>query len=792
MMDRVRTAALVVHDAALLIAVFYSPILWGTFNTGGQAFAAAAVGVAALAALISRWTQGRALARIPNAIHMPAIAFLAITAITSVSSVSVHASTIELCRLTTGVLLFLLVANRALLPAPPSNAVAALFTCSVVVAAFIPVPGEPGMALKLFSVIAIGLTCAVIVVQKDKGGGANWWIGALVLSAAFVVALYGLREKVVVWKVLDNPTWQIFSTFFNPNPLGGFFAMVFPLALSAALVGRATWQKMLWGFCALLVTAAILPTYSKGAMLAFLISAALYPVLLGWRSKRVRRSVEAGMAALAILALLLGAAGWRSQSVRQRLGGALHAQSASNMFRILTWKGTVDLAAAHPWLGIGPGAFKYVYPKYATAHYVEAAHQNYLQVAAEQGIPGGAIFLWLVVAVLLTGKRALTRASDFRGRALAVGGVCSIVALLVHSFLDYDWYIGAIGLVFWLVAGMLARQAHGFPVVALERPAEPPRGRRRRPRTSSPAVPADHAARELPWPRGTAGQVGGLAIAVLAMSLCVWVPARNALAQQAITKGDAAAMSRQAQLALQLYQKATQYDPQWAEAWERYGLLKGIMGDLGEGERAVKRAMTLEPTSFRRRVSLGRLYEEGGRTDQAITLYHEGLERFPNHTRTLRRLAEAYQSIGDTESALSIYQRMLEIEDSPYNSYRALAGVDVDVEYAYAHYQLGRAALRDSGSPAAALPEFDQALRVVRAYFDKAEQTDRMFLTLGKPREYRAEDMHMLEAKVRWRMAEAYELAGETARVAEERRQAVSIWPEVRRAAAMEDGNEAG
>ena len=92
---------------------------------------------------------------------------------------------------------------------------------------------------------------------------------------------------------------------------------------------------------------------------------------------------------------------------------------------------------------------------------MEAAHQNYLQVFAEQGVFGGAIFLWLMGAVLFTGKRALEGARDLRGRALATGVLCSVIALLVHSLLEYDWYIGAIGFTFWLVAGMLVYQVYG-------------------------------------------------------------------------------------------------------------------------------------------------------------------------------------------------------------------------------------------------------------------------------------------------------------------------------------------
>ena len=58
--------AAVVHDVALLIAVFYAPILWGgvaipeTHSAGtlsasvGQAFVASFIGIAVLAALVGR------------------------------------------------------------------------------------------------------------------------------------------------------------------------------------------------------------------------------------------------------------------------------------------------------------------------------------------------------------------------------------------------------------------------------------------------------------------------------------------------------------------------------------------------------------------------------------------------------------------------------------------------------------------------------------------------------------------------------------------------------------------
>lgn len=797
--ERTRAAAgaVVVHDVALLTAVFYAPILWGGFNTSGQAFITGAVGLAALASLFARWIDGRPPARIPNAIHLPAVAFLAISAISAMFSVSWHASMLELCRLGVGVLLFWLVANRALLRAAPTSLTAAAFGCSVVLATFIPVAGEAGMALKLFSVIGVGVTCAVIASGRKERDATQWLGAALLLSAALVVALYGLREKLEAWRVLENPTWQIFSTFFNPNPLAGFFAMVFPLAVSAALVAAVLWQRMVWGFCGLLVAVMILPTYSKGGMLAFLVAAACYVVLIGWPKQWVRRVFAGALAAGVVGAMVLGLAVLVSQPVRARVASAAGAQSASNMFRILTWKGTIDLAAAYPWLGAGPGTFKLVYPKYATAHYVEAAHQNYLQVFAEQGVFGGAIFLWVIGAVVFTGKRALTAGEDFRRRALAVGGLCSIIALLVHSFLDYDWYIGAIGLMFWLVAGMLAHQAHGRTPEAPAAAEEKPRGRRRRAGGASPAErPRESAGRALPWPRGEWGRGAAVLAAAGIVILVVWRLTAAALAAEAVSRGGTAYMSGQYPTALRLYEQATRYDRGSARAWESYGALKAGLAaheqreDVREwavegGKEAMARAMELEPTSFRAPKSLAQFYDVVGDLESAVKYYLEALDRFPKDTKTLRKLASVYQRLGEEEKARGTYGRMLEIEDSPYNRYRALASVDVDTEYAYAHYELGRLAVRDyergerSEGLEHALSEFGEALGVIQEYFEKAKETDDMFRMLRRPREHRGEYMTQLKAQVLWRRGAVYERLGETERAQGERAEARAVWPGV-------------
>jgi O-antigen ligase len=796
-----------VHDTALLAAVFYAPIFWGQVSipettgagmisaSAGQTVAAGLVFLALLSALLARWAAGEPPARLPNAVHLPAVLLLAVAAVSTLFSVNPHASKIELSRLLVGFLLFYLVANRATLPAARPSAVAAAFACSILPAAFIPLPEETGLPLRMFTAIALGIAVAVMVTEREDADLVVWLRNALILSAALVVALNGWREKLGAARELRNPTWQIFSTFFNPNMLGGFFAMMFPLALSATIADRALPKRLLWGFCAIALAVTIIPTRSKGAMAALAAAALLYLVLLARQTPRLRRVAGRAVIAAAVAAVAAALVGWQVAPARGWFVAALRLNSQSNMFRVFTWEGTVRLFEAYPWIGAGPAAFKYVYPRYAILGYVEAAHENYLQMFAELGVFGGLVFLWLLASILLTGRRAIASASEFSGRVWAIGGICSLTALMVHSLLDYDWYIGAINFSFWLVAGMLAhiagRERIAAPVPAEAAPMVPGKRGRRRAQLASPPelqLPGRRARFVFAW-------TALVAVACVAAWYAIGAPARNAHAQPALDTGDAYAGSGSRQagpMALAQYDRARQLDPAWPEAWWRYGLVLGMVKGMDDGVAAIQHAHELSPTGFNPLSAMGQLYGEYGETAEAIRYYEKVLALFPNHTRTMRRLADAYAKLGDQQKALEMYSRLAAGENAPYNKHRALSDIDVDTNFAFAHYELGRAAQKahdrgEKGALGAALKHYDATLRITAEYFARAEKTDEMFKTIGRPREYRAEDMKMLEAKARWRNSLIYQRVGMTREAQQERTRAPEIWSGVEQAVAQED-----
>ena len=883
-MKRARTGgnafapALVIHDSAMLLAIFYAPVFWGGFNSSGLTMAATLVSVAALSAVVWRWgALGRGPAVIPNAIHLPALLLLAITAISGWFSASHHSSSLEFTRLTTGVVLFLLVANRALMPAAPFLPVMVVFASSLLVLPFVQTSGESGPWLDVFTGLAAICVCAFLIVHRRSPDPVRRWVEAVALSAGLAVALCGIREKILAHYSLDNPTWQIFSTFFNPNELAGFLTLALPLGVGVALgavrfgpptrlwrIGLATvvwtcalgcgiqafrgdWSQGLavppWasysarglaaGLClgagllvcriyetgrgaralcwlATLTTAAALSlTNSKGAYLAVLVALAVFVLLFALISQRPRRNagLVLGVYVLAVLAAV--ALVIVSHGIRTKITAAFGAQTASNMFRILTWKGTLIMALHHPWVGIGPAAFKSVYMNYAVVGYTEAAHENYLQVLAEQGVFGAVAFLWLLGAVLFTGWRALRRVGADRGsQLLAAGGICGVVAFLVHGLVDYGWYIGATSLTLWFLAGVLAHLAHGreFAVVPTPALGDAPRGKRRRLNDLAPAPPAPAApVHSLPWPKHFLWRA--LLVAWLTGALCfrISVAAKNAFAQEAVNRGDqawteAVAAQQQGDLALAvsryreslaLYQAAVAYDPGWAVLHEKLG--RNLRGK--EGEQHLRQALALEPMSFAPYLSLAKLYDEDKRFPEAVKAYQESLKRFPQHTRALRLLAETYQKMGEEQRALDTYRRLAALGDKPINRYRAV-DIDVDANFAYAYYALGRAELRlllissdFRGEQEAALYWFRRVVAVVDEYFKPGGgySLDQMFARVGKPRTNRAEELLPLKAKALWRMADIYDSTAKPAEATAKREEAVRASAEVARLVADED-----
>ncbi|MBI5779845.1 MAG: O-antigen ligase family protein [Planctomycetes bacterium] len=225
------------------------------------------------------------------------------------------------------------------------------------------------------------------------------------LSVGLMVVLYGLYQhfwglRDLAVQIQQNPSLldaipaelrgatlaraqagEPFATFAYQNSFGAFLILLIPLFLALLYIGR---RVML--IIAGVLTLTLLMSGSKGALMALMIPLMFLAYYLPGRlSKQVRIILLAVILAVFMVAVIMGRS-QMSDSLNVRLG-YLDA--------------TVKIIRDNPLSGVGLNQFgnNYLHYKSVDAGEVQKAHNDYLQIAAEMGIPALLVFLviWFII-----------------------------------------------------------------------------------------------------------------------------------------------------------------------------------------------------------------------------------------------------------------------------------------------------------------------------------------------------------------------------------------------------------
>ncbi|HVS14498.1 MAG TPA: O-antigen ligase family protein [Thermoanaerobaculia bacterium] len=275
----------------------------------------------------------------------------------------------------------------------------------------------------------------------------------------------------------------------DPNYFAQILVVAVPVALALAwkastLRGRATGYA-----AAALLAAGTVLTYSRGGALTLVVVLGLF--VLVRRPRRRELLVGAALAGVLFVALPSGFTR-RLITLEQVLPGgdeALHPDSSFEKRLLVTrtaWRMFLD----HPLRGVGAGNYAVHFDTYAALVGSEAQeyddqaapnypHSLYLEIAAETGVVGLALFAAVLLAALaglLGARRRLVATGDAASAALASGLSIALVGYLVSSlflhghFQRYLWLL----LAFAATLDLLARRggpravAAGLPPAALE------------------------------------------------------------------------------------------------------------------------------------------------------------------------------------------------------------------------------------------------------------------------------------------------------------------------------------
>jgi O-antigen ligase len=121
------------------------------------------------------------------------------------------------------------------------------------------------------------------------------------------------------------------------------------------------------------------------------------------------------------------------------------------------WRDTAKEVAASPWTGVGLGAYEHGLYRFKTAaptNTVDFAHNDYLQLVAELGIPGAAVAAALGVWILFRCSSVVLSRRKSSNWEFAVGLFAALVTLGLHCLADFNLYSPANALVLAWLSGV--------------------------------------------------------------------------------------------------------------------------------------------------------------------------------------------------------------------------------------------------------------------------------------------------------------------------------------------------
>jgi len=413
-----------------------------------------------------------------------------------------------------------------------------------------------------------------------------------------------------------------FSTLGNPQFVAAWLVFSIPLYPVVARQQRGARARLGTALVALAAVTCVLLARSASGLLA-LAAVASFALLFRTSAAGARRILVGVALLLLLVAVYLG---WSTHTGRGR---------------IMIWVETLLIWIRHPWLGVGLGQYNlhqleaqhrffalgdWTRDFHQNAAFVLDAHNQYLQILAEQGLLGFSLFLFLVSLIIRGARRRL--AHDPLSRALAVAWFGQLVLFLWNAPLFYCPVL----VLFWTTAGIL--------------------------------TPGREPSEVAPAPRRPAlGLTLASVVLLCASAVLFWTKLRSGVLEK---RGDALLEQGPFPEAVEAFEAALEWAPQNGYGWEKLALAQYFEGDYD----AALRSLQLARARFG---DVGILYLQAEflarRKDyaEAIRRFEFIRDAFPQHVTPSFALGQIFRAQGDYRRAEREFVRVLSLPDSREN-----------------------------------------------------------------------------------------------------------------------------
>ena len=274
--------------------------------------------------------------------------------------------------------------------------------------------------------VALLLMSLIAIVQRIMGVEANASLTDLALN--------------------KNMPGRVFGTMDNPNNLAEYLTMFIPFGFAYSINRKSAQERTLNLCLMILPVAAILLTYSRSGWIALAAAVVVYVVLYNYRL---------------FPPLLLGgifALPFIPQSIYNRLLTIGNLKDSSSSYRMDIWTGCLEMLKKY-WftgVGLGPGAFAKVFPKYAIGEttVVMHSHMQFMEMMVEGGIICFVAYIAMVFSLIRRACVAAYKTKDSLLKHYIIASAASISGITLIGMFEYCWFYPRVMFAFFICTGI--------------------------------------------------------------------------------------------------------------------------------------------------------------------------------------------------------------------------------------------------------------------------------------------------------------------------------------------------
>jgi len=465
------------------------------------------------------------------------------------------------------------------------------------------------------------------------------------------------------------------STFGNKNFAAQFVVAIIPFSIYTAYLYREKRTRVLFGLLPFTLIFFLMITRTRGAWLASiagLLTAAGLLIFYFAKNNFIRKIelknilgkqfIKHIMPGLVFFIILISFTLMPSEKkdkksinldFGQELKSIAKTKEGSAHWRLTAWTNTLEMIKDKPFFGTGIGNWQFYYPLFAQKGAVDKdfnedrqakrAHNDYLQITAELGLPGLILFLCFLISVIFCGFKIVRSDESQEWAFLGIAGISAIISIMGNAMFSFPFQEALPPFFLSVIASMITFGRF--------------RKTERKKIRSKPILVALL-----------------IFFIILAVFNIVW-GYRLCKADYYFLEGKRYNKSNMFERSLRPLRQSMKLNP---HNFRVYSLLGRSFNELKRYHDSVpinKKALELHPYYINCMNNLGNALRGIHHVDESIEVYNKALELFPNFAEAHNNLGIAFKEKKDIKASIKEYEKAIEIDPSYEKAYNNLGNI---------------------------------------------------------------------------------------------------------------------